>query len=355
MSRGEVFYRKRDQYLVKNEVMKPIVSTLIPVYNAESTVEDAIRSVLRQTLRELEVVVVNDGSTDSTPDILDSLAKQDSRVRVIHAPQRGIISALNTGIAVCEGDLIARMDADDVCHPKRFELQVELMRARPEVSVCSSLVKMFPRGELLGGLVKYEEWMNSLTTPEEIGRDMFVESPVAHPSVMLRRGELQEIGGYQERGWAEDYDLWLRYHVAGKLFAKVPETLTFWRQSQGRLTFTDSRYSLENFLRAKAHYLARLLSDEKRPIVLWGAGKMGRRISKHLMREGLSIDAVIDIDPKKIGRTMRGLPIVSVDYLGNNSDFFVLQAVGSRIARELIREQLQAMGFVERRDFICTA
>lgn len=328
---------------------------LIPVYNAQPTIESAVRSMLRQTHDELEIVVVNDGSTDATPDILREIGRRDSRLRVIHTPQRGIIHALNTGIAECEGDLIARMDADDVSHPDRIGAQVELMDAYPDVSVCSTLIRMFPRSELMGGLVRYEEWLNSLVTHEQIMRDFFVESPVAHPSVMLRRQELVEVGGYREMGWAEDYDLWLRYHAAGKRFAKVPRTLFFWRQSSGRLTFSDSRYSVENFLRAKAFYLAQMLRNLDRPLVLWGAGKTGKRIMKHLVRGGLTIQAVVDIHDRKIGNQLRGVPVVPVGYLVEHRDSFVITAVSSLGARELIRERLRNLGMVETTDFICAA
>ena len=335
--------------------MHPKVSVLIPVHNAQTTVESAVRSVLRQTLDDFEIVVVDDGSTDLTPQILDRLAEEDGRVRVVHAPRRGIIHALNAGIAICGGELIARMDADDISHRKRLEAQSAMMESDPGVSVCSCLIRMFPRRKLLGGMVRYEQWLNSLVSPEQISRDMFVESPVAHPSVMLRRSELIELGGYQERGWAEDYDLWLRYHSAGKRFAKVPQPLFFWRHTASRLTFTDSRYSIENFLRAKAHYIAKMLAGRDRPVVLWGAGMTGRRISKHLMREGVKIEAVIDIDPKKIGRTMRALPVVAPDYLSGRNDAFVIAAVSSHGARDLIRQQLRELGFAEVDDFVCAA
>jgi len=331
------------------------LSVVMPAHNAERTVEAAVRSMLRQTLVDFELVIVDDGSTDATPDVLRSLAAQDDRVRLIFAPHRGIIHALNAGIAACDAELVARMDADDISHPRRLELQARLMENEPEVSVCSSLVRMFPRKPLLGGLVSYEQWLNALVFHEDMARDIFVESPMAHPSVMFRRQEFIDLGGYQDRGWAEDYDLWLRYHAAGKRFAKVEETLLFWRQGEGRLTFADPRYSLENFLRAKAHYLAEMLAPSGRPVVLWGAGKMGRRVSKHLMRKGVGIEAVIDIDPNKIGHTLRGVPIVSGQYLSEHPGRFVIAAVGSRGARKLIREQLIAGGLAETRDFVCAA
>lgn len=326
----------------------------MPVRDARDTVAASVHSILAQDSVGLGLVVVDDGSTDGTSDVLAALAAKDRRICVTRTEPVGIIKALNLGISLCRGEYIARMDADDVSHPARMRLQVEMMEREPELSVCGCLVRFFPRKTLLGGFARYEEWLNSLVTHEEIARDMFVESPLPHPGVMFRAAELKEIGGYQEHGWPEDYDLWLRYHVAGKRFGKVPKALIFQREHSGRLTSTDSRYSVENFIRAKAHYLARLLLSRHGRIVLWGAGQTGRRLSKHLLREGFEIQAVIDIDPKKIGRTMRALPVVPPEYL-QGSRSFVIAAVSSHGARELIREQLTGFRRLEGRDFICAA
>jgi len=332
----------------------PQVSVIMPVRNARSTVEDAVRSILAQDFTDFELIAIDDGSTDGTNELLRALAGKDSRIRLLTMEPRGIIDALNIGIFESRGALLARMDADDICHRSRLRLQVLMMKNDPSLSVCGCLARFFPRKAVLGGWKRYEDWMNSLVTHEEIARDIFVESPMPHPGVMLRTEELREIGGYQERGWPEDYDLWLRYHICGRRFGKVPRLLIFQRVGPDRLTLTDSRYSVENFLRAKAHYLARLLGSNGRPVIIWGAGMTGRRLSKHLVREGVEIEAVIDIDPKKIGRTMRGRPIAAPEYL-ESSDSFVIAAVSSLGARGLIRERLRAFARVEGRDFICAA
>lgn len=335
--------------------MNPSVSVLIPIYNAQHTVESALHSIIRQIYTDFELIAVNDGSTDSTPHILEVIAQSDQRVRVIHTPNRGIIHALNTGIDAARGSLIARMDADDISHPRRLELQAEYLNANPNISVCSSRVKMFPRQRLMGGLVRYERWLNCLIEHSEIVRDIYIESPIAHPSVMMRKSELVELGGYQENGWAEDYDLWLRYHQAGHQFSKQTQTLVCWRQSEGRLTFTDSRYSVENFIRAKAHYLAQGLKHIDRPIVVWGAGKTGRRLGKQLVRAGLDFEGFLDVSQEKIGHKMRGKPIYSYTSLESRPGVFVISAVSSEASRRLIREYLSGLGRVELRDFICAA
>jgi len=332
-----------------------LVSVLMPAFNAGATIRQAITSLLRQSYGDFEIVVVDDGSTDNTGCIVRELASVDHRIRYLRIPHSGIVCALNAGIDNCSGDLIARMDADDVCHSDRLKLQVEMMRANPDLSVCGCLVHSFPRGRVKGGFLRYEAWLNSLITHEEIARDIFVESPLAHPSVVVRAADLREVGGYREMGWPEDYDLWLRLHVAGKRFGKVPRVLLFWRETANRLTFTDPRYSLENFMRLKGHFLSKLPQVVRREVIVWGAGMTGRRLMKHLIREGVAISAVVDIDPRKIGGVVRGAPVISPVELANHPQSFVIAAVGSEGARDLIRARLREMGRVEGEDFVCAA
>jgi len=247
------------------------------------------------------------------------------------------------------------MDADDYCHPERLCLQVELMRANPEISVCGCLVLSFPRNNVKGGFLRYEEWLNSLVAHEEIARDIFVESPLAHPSVMMRAQDLRDVGGYRDMGWPEDYDLWLRFFMAGKRLAKVPRVLHFWREWADRLTFTDSRYALENFMRLKAHFLAKVAARHERPVIVWGAGMTGRRLTKHLVCEGVQPVAMVDIDPRKVGRIVRGAPVIRAEELEKHRDAFVIAAVGSQGARELIRGRLREISRTEGVDFLCAA
>ena len=327
-----------------------MISILLPAYNAQSTILEAIRSLQRQTLADFEIVAVDDGSSDETGAILEEIS--DARLRVIRIPHSGLIPALNTGLSECRGELIARMDADDYCHPERLRLQSEFMAAHPEVSICGCLVRSFPRSCVKAGFLRYESWLNSLIAHEEIARDIFIESPLAHPSVMMRADDLRALGGYRDMGWPEDYDLWLGFFMAGKRLGKVEKTLLFWRESEHRLTFTDSRYSVENFLRLKAYFLAKITT---RPVIVWGAGMIGRRLIKHLVREGVKPIAVIDIDPKKIGGHTRGIPIVPPEELADHPDAFVISAVGSEGARDIIRANLIRLGRRETTDFICAA
>jgi glycosyltransferase involved in cell wall biosynthesis len=335
----------------------PAVSVLLPVRNAAPHLEGCLQSLYRQTLADFEVVAVDDGSSDGSAEILQREAARDPRLRVIRRPPGGLVAALEAGRAVCGAPMIARMDADDVSHPERLERQARLLDTRPKVGVVSCLVRHYPRSGVGEGFRIYEDWLNSLVTHRQMFVERFVESPLAHPSTMVRTRLLADIGGYRDRGWPEDYDLWLRLFHAGVEFAKIDRPLFFWRDHPYRLSRRDPRYSTDAFLRCKAHHLLRGPLAGVPQIVIWGAGQTGRRLARYLMDGGASIDAFIDIDPLKIGRTARGKPIVAAEDLPEvrDSKTTVLAAVASRGARQLIRDRLTGFGLQEGRQFWCVA
>ena len=343
----------------QRDFMSPVISVILPAYNAAATLEEAVESLRAGTYEDFEIVLIDDGSEDQTWEVIRHLASMDPRIRPIKTHHSGLIHALNLGLSEARGEFIARMDANDLSHPQRLALQFLLLNRRPEVVLAGCMVESFPSSEIREGFRIYTDWINSLIEPDEIAREIFIESPICHPSVLIRKGELTRIGGYRDPGWAEDYDLWLRLNLAGKHFAKVPKVLFSWRDHPDRLTRTDSRYSVENFLRAKAHYLAAGPLRETMSTIVWGAGQTGRRLSKHLIHEGVRLLGFIDIDPSKIGRTLRNAAIQSPEALPDlrrkHKGGMILSAVSSRGARNLIRGHLKGLDLVEGVDFLCVA
>lgn len=335
------------------------VSLLLPCFNAEATLPQTLQDIYQQTLSDFEIVAVNDGSTDRTLAILKEWSSRDSRLRVINRAHGGVVAACNAGLEACRGKWVARMDADDRCHPERLELQAQFLSTHPEIDVVGSFVKGFPEKEIGRGFELYYQWLNSLVTPRDIAREMFIESPIANPSAAFRKQVVLQAGGYRDYGWPEDYDLWLRLHLNGSRFAKIPRILLEWREHPERLTHTHSRYSVKNFLRAKAHYLARGPLSGRDAVLIWGAGMTGRRLSKHLVREGVPVAGYIDVDPQKIGGTLRGKPIFSKDELqkvwADYNHPLLLTAVRARKARPLIRAALQELGFKEGNHWLAAA
>ena len=146
----------------------PKVSILLPVFDSENTLPACLASIARQTHTNWECILVDDGSTDASHAIACRAARDDKRIRVIERPHRGLVSALNTGIDHCHGDLVARMDADDLMHRERLEHQAEALAAEPALAGVGSHVRLFPRKPLTAGMRNYERWINGMDARERI-------------------------------------------------------------------------------------------------------------------------------------------------------------------------------------------
>ncbi len=165
----------------------PKVSVLLPCYNAAGTLDTALSSLARQTLKDFEIIAVDDGSTDETPALLEAWSRREPRLRRHWQPHAGIIPALNAGLAACQAQLIARMDVDDRAHPERLARQLAYLESNQDIAVAGCLVQGFPPGQVRQGFQIYIAWLNSLVTDDDIRREIFVESPLVHPSVMFRK------------------------------------------------------------------------------------------------------------------------------------------------------------------------
>jgi len=359
-------------------VSAPRISVVLPIRDAGSTLDAALHSLRAQTFADFELLVVDDGSRDDGPARARAHAAADPRVRVITNEGRGLVAALTTGIAASRAPLIARMDADDVAHAERFAAQVAFLDGDPTIAVVGTEVEVVtvdvdvdvdvdvnvnvnvndlpsaPAPTPNEGLRRYVSWQNAQHTPADHAREIFVEAPLCHPSVVMHKEALLDVGGYRNVPWPEDYDLWLRFHAAGHAMAKVPRVLLSWRHQAGRATFSDARYAPQRFLDAKAGFLAAELVRRGRPVWIWGAGPTGKRLARALEVFGVRAERFVDIDPLKIGGVARGQEVVAAEAL-RAGEVTVVAAVGSLGARAVIREALQARGFVEGRDFLCAA
>lgn len=396
--------------------MPPAVSVLLPCRDAAPWLPECIESLTAQTLEDFEVLAVDDGSSDGTRGILEAWARRDPRVRVLETgeagsgtaptatggsapavtggsapaadagsapaataasrtpPARGIVPALRLATAAARAPVLARMDADDVAHPERLEAQRDLLEARPGLAACGTRVRYFPREALGSGYRRYERWLDSLRSPDDIERDLLVECPIAHPTLMIRASALERIGGYRDRGWPEDYDLLLRLHRAGMRAAVLPRVLLEWRLTEGRLSARDPTYAPDAFRRCKVHSLRRGLLPVGRPPVVWGAGSVGKALAREMLRQGLEPAAFVELDPRKIGQRIHGAPVLDPEGLEaalaarpvdgevavppSSAGLaeppgvpYVLIAVGSPGARDEIREALDGMGLRELADY----
>ncbi len=222
----------------------PRVSVVMPVRDGERFLREALDSILGQTLADLELVVVDDGSTDSTPALLRAAAARDERVRVRSQPPGGLTVAINAGCAHARAPLIARMDADDVMLPGRLERQVAYLDANPDVAL------------LGGGVVLIDEAGREID--REPGRErleLLERNELTHATVIMRADALRALGGYR-LDQAEDYDLWLRFEERYGV-AALSEPVIRYRLHPGQFSVTRLERQALGFLCVRAAALAR--------------------------------------------------------------------------------------------------
>lgn len=200
------------------------IDVLIPVYNGAATVRDAVGSIQRQTVQDIHIVVVDDGSTDATPAILAEIARDDPRVQVVTQANGGIVDALNAGLRECSQEFVARHDADDLADPDRFARQAAFLRANPDVVAVASLARhMDEHGNRPGTVTDIPEPDKASATwaPSR-------EPYLLHPFLMARTAAVRAVGGYRYVFHSEDTDLYWRLREQGRLHG-MPEVMGDYR------------------------------------------------------------------------------------------------------------------------------
>ena len=211
----------------------PLISVLLPVFNAQVYVEVAVRSILAQTFVDFELVIVNDGSSDGTLPILQSIASEDARVVLISRENRGLVASLNEGIGIARGMWIARMDADDIAEPNRFERQLAWL-GKTGADICGTWVKFF--GASAKRILRHPQ--SDVANKAEL----LFGAPFAHPTVMMKASLARKL--LYDPAWetCEDYDLWERAARGGWRMTNTPEVLLHYRQHESQISNAFSNY-----------------------------------------------------------------------------------------------------------------
>ncbi len=224
----------------------PLVSVVMAVCDGEKYVEEALKSILGQSFRNFEFIIINDGSTDNTTQILQQYIRLDQRLRVLHQGNRGLIAALNSGCRLARGRYLARMDADDVAFPDRFERQVDFLKRHPAVAVLGGAI------ELINGKGAPIRGVRFPVEDRQIKEALSRGNCLAQPSIMMRKDAFDSTGGYRLPFLhAEDYDLWLRMADRYEL-ANLPEVVLYYRIHARQVSARNLRQQALSALAAQA-------------------------------------------------------------------------------------------------------
>jgi glycosyltransferase involved in cell wall biosynthesis len=229
---------------------------MMPVYNGDRYVREAVESVLSQTFTDFELIIVDDGSTDETPEVLESYARNDARIRVFHQPNRGIVAARNRVLEMARGKYIAVMDADDISLPERFATQVDFLAAHPEVGVLGCAVQIIDGEGVPSGVWRYA------TEHGGIKWQLCFFNPLPHSSVMMKLEVVEQVGGYGSGTEpSEDYDLWRKLSCVTRLF-NLPDVLVRVRKHEENVSLNRSSEQKRNAIRVSASMMSSILGKE---------------------------------------------------------------------------------------------
>ncbi len=338
--------------------MAPLISIILPFYNAQKYLSEAIDSITESTFKEFELLLIDDGSCDAGTDIAEKYANSDSRIQLLTFKHKGLVAALNAGIYSAQTDIIARMDADDICLPDRFEKQFKELADNPGISLTSCLIEPVSDKPLTEGSGRYFQWLNNSIASKNIVRDLFIESPLIHSSTMFRKAAVTKVGLYIEYGGPEDYDLWLRMAEADMKFSKIPKVLLKYRVHPLALSRTDTvHYHKNAFLKRKLQYVLHNLTNGKlaknRILRICGFGREGKKLLNYLRENKIPVDAIIDIALRKQNSMYKNIPILPPENVGqNDATVFYLCMIRKWGILDELRDFFGGKGKVEQNDYL---
>lgn len=238
---------------MENSTKRPLISVVMPLYNAERFVGESIESLLAQTLSDFELIVIDDCSTDGSAAVVEELQRRDPRITLLHNERNaGAAGTRNRGIDAARGEFIAFLDADDISIPERFEKQIALFKAHPEVEVCGSYYLIF--NDRTGR--DHGRYDRLPITPEEIRCQVFFSNPLGMSTIMLRADALRKTGIRFRNCVCEDYKLWA--DLSDRLvMANIPECLILYRQWEEQTSARHRQRQVESALEIQRELFAR--------------------------------------------------------------------------------------------------
>jgi len=327
------------------------LSVILPFYNAESTLDRAIKSISGQDMEDFECMLVDNNSTDGSRSIAKQWVEKDRRFKLISEAQQGVMFASNRGAQAGTGMYLVRMDADDVALPERLRLQSEFLDKNPDFGAVAGRVLHVGDPQHTEGFRRFVEWSNSLNSYEDIFHRRFIEAPIVNPTAMWRRSTMEQHGMYRAGDFPEDYEMWLRWLDGGVKIAKLEDIILEWHDSKQRLTRTDPIYSDQSFYRIKSLYLAKYLSEINPfhpKVAVWGASRISRRRARILEEHGITISTYIDT---KKGRQIER-DVIYYEELPKAGALFILTYIRQMDNRERIQAFLEERGYAEGKDYL---
>ena len=326
------------------------ISILLPVYNAAPFLTTCLESIIHQSENDWELIAIDDFSTDDSFEILRQFAEKEHRIKVFKNTSKGIIPALRIAFEKSEGNLITRMDADDIMPENKLFLLKKILLENGKGYLATGLVKYFSEGELGNGYQKYEQWLNELSIANKNFEDIYKECVIPSPAWMCHREDLIASGGFENKLYPEDYDLCFRFYEKKLKVVAVDKVIHLWRDHSNRTSRTDKNYALQHYFDLKLPYFLKLDYDTNRPLVIWGAGKKGKQIVKMLLENNLAVTWVSN-NEKKNGKDIYGILIENFEKIKALKNPQIIITVAAPDGKIEIISFLEKNGFEKIKDY----
>jgi len=286
------------------------ISIILPVKDTATYLMTCLDSILAQTYTNWELLAVDDASSDECYSILKKYAAIDTRIIALKNPQPGLLNALRFGYAHSSGDLIHRMDSDDIMPEKKLELMVGTASERfcryEPVLITGATAYFSDEGPVGDGFKRYDQWLLKVAENQSYRGEIYKECVIPSNCWLVHREDFDRIGGFEHDDFPEDYDLCFRFIAGGLKIIGLPVVLHHWRDRSDRISRNWEVYKDNRFFDLKIRYFFQMDRDPSRPLVLWGAGKNGKDLAKLILKKQREFHWVCD-NSKKIGKDIYGL------------------------------------------------
>lgn len=319
-----------------------LISIIVPIYNAKVHLNECLQSILTQSTNNWEVLLINDYSTDESHSICEKFVNMDDRFRYFeNVNNKGIIGALKTGHSKSKGALITRMDADDIMAENKLKSLSDILSEKGRGTVAVGLVKYFSETTLGNGYLKYEQWLNSITSENSNFRAIYKECVIPSPAWMCFREDFEACGAFDSDIYPEDYDLTFRFYKHKLKCFGTKDIVHFWRDHQNRTSRNDENYADNRFLSIKVKYFLELDYKKHKQLMLWGAGKKGKLIAQLLIKKDIPFKWICNND-KKIGKSIYGVLLEDSNKTTHSDCQYIIAIAGDKQQKE-IKEQLETI------------
>ncbi|NNC50193.1 MAG: glycosyltransferase [Flaviramulus sp.] len=331
-----------------------LVSILIPFKNTEAFISDCLKSILTQTYKDWELIIVDDASTDNSYKIVEKFAKNDNRIKLLKNTGNGIIDALNLGLKHSKGEFITRMDSDDLMRPNKLEILANNLIKTGKGHIAIGLVNYFSEAGIKSGYKNYEIWLNALTKTGYNYSEIYKECVIPSPCWMIHKEDLIACDAFNPERYPEDYDLAFRFYKNNLKCIPCKDILHDWRDYNTRTSRTHVHYAVNHFIPLKLDYFLELDYNSEKTLLIWGAGTKGKTIAKILIEKNIPFEWICD-NPKKIGRDIYGIILKPFNHLEKIKNSQSIITVANKNSQQEIKNYIQNLNMkpIEGYIFFC--